>query len=228
LHLLGEDERALEEIRRSRRVFPSDSSLMHVEAAVLAALGRETELRRLEAEARITANYGFVLIDVSAEQLMHGDTARGRASARKAIDWFRIQPAADSVRYREPLFFARLLGGRRDELREYVTLPCDSLAIDCWTRRGVAAAFLGDTITATAAAATIERLNLTPPQRQAAAAISLASIHAALGDEDRAVGFIRDAFSKGQMWGGPTRALVVPFPRLQAHEGFRELMRPKG
>jgi hypothetical protein len=121
-----------------------------------------------------------------------------------------------------------LLGGRTDELREYVTLPCDSLAIDCWTRRGVAAAFLGDTATATAAAATIERLNLTPRLRQARAAIALASIQAALGDEDRAVVFIRDAFRKGQWWGWFTRANFAPFPRLQAHEGFRELMRPKG
>jgi len=228
LHLLGEDERALKEIRRSRRVFPSDILLMRVEAVILGALGRETDIHRLEQEANATPGYGTVLTDIAAEQFLRGDTVSGRATARKAIDWFRRQPAADSVGNSGQMFFARLLGGRPAELEVYVKFDCDSLAIDCWRQRGTAAALRGDTTMARAAVLTIQRMTLTPRLRQADASIALAQIFAALGDDDRATTYLRDSFSKGTPKGLVVRLLFAPFPKLQAHENFRELMRPKG
>ena len=201
---------------------------MRFEAVILAALGRKTDLQRLKQEANATRGYDSTLIAIAAEQLLHGDTVSGRATAREAIDWFRIQPAADSARNSGQMFFARLLGGRPAELEVYVKIDCDALAIDCWGQRGAAAALRGDTAMARAAALTIQRMALTPRLRQADASMALAQIFAALGDDDRAVTYLRDAFSKGTPWGFYARLPFAPFPRLQAHEGFMELMRPKG
>jgi hypothetical protein len=58
--------------------------------------------------------------------------------------------------------------------------------------------------------------------------MALAQIFAALGDDDRAVTYVRDAMSKGTGWGYFARLPFAPFLKLHAHEGFRELMRPKG
>jgi TolB-like protein len=228
LHLLGDDDHALEAVRQSRGMFPSDPALTSVEAAILAALGRKPDLERLKQEANGAPYYGLVLNEIAAEQFLRGDSVSGRATAREAIDWFRMQPGADSAANREPSFFAQVLGGRRADLEIYVKEECDSLAVGCWGRRGIAAALRGDMEGARAAAATIESLALTPRLTQARASLALTQIYASLGEEDRAVMYARDAFGKGESWGYNVRRSVAPFPRVQAHAGFRELMRPKG
>ncbi len=228
LHLIGDDEGALTEIRRVRTRFLGDPALMRFEGQFLAALGRRPELASLESEARSAPQFGEFLNDVATEQYLRGDSTDARVTAVRAVSWFRTQPAGDSSRGSMQGFRALLLAGKTAEYLREAPGACPTGSDICWTRRGLALALTGDAAGARAAMDTLQRTPLSPRLLQGRAAAGLAQIAAALGENDRAVGFLREALEQGFGWGTPVRQIVAPFPTLRAHPEFKALNRPKG
>jgi DNA-binding SARP family transcriptional activator/TolB-like protein len=235
-HLLGDYAEELKQAKAIRKRFPGVYWLLELEAAALAAMGREQELEKLKAEARdfentsgaIYGDYGNLLLTISADQLWHRSLSQATATASQAVAWFKSRPASEAERWRWRHASALLMAGRGTEARMLLPPACGPTDWECHTWQGVVAAAHGDTLSARRSLEVITMMGQSPRTERGSRALGSAAIAASLGEKDGAVEYLRRANSTGMPtwffhWG-----YAAFFRTLRGHGGFEEFMRPKG
>jgi DNA-binding SARP family transcriptional activator/TolB-like protein len=233
-HLLGAHVEELKAARAIRKRFPRVYWLLELEAAPLAALGRDEDLERLKAEARNfeagaeDGEYGSLLRNVAADQLWHGDSTKATRTAGEAVAWFesRPLPQAESLRWKHAAVL--LMAGRVTDVAALLPGVCAPTDWECHAWTGVVAWARKDTAAALRAEESLSRMRPTPRREEGPRAVGLAAIAAAQGKNDRAVEYLREAHARSiPVWAFHWRFAAF-FYRLRGHPGFEELMRPKG
>ncbi len=230
-HVLGENREALLMAEEGRRALPDAPSPLLAEAKVLAALGRVDEARVAIERARAQpesefAPYLSFYVAVCRELSARGDSAAAAAvgAAGSAL------PVPDSLTpyQRNARSGCLACAGRWGELRTmaqrlHAADPADWhwLAV-----AGIAAAHLADRSEAERVdrllAAIADRYSFGRPD------FYRARIAAALGQSDRAVGLLRQAFARGLSYLDAIEDHSLEFRSLAPRRDYQELMQPRG
>jgi DNA-binding SARP family transcriptional activator/TolB-like protein len=244
LHMLGEHDRELAAAERGRRQYPGNLAMDRIELFALAALGRVHEVNDLLDE--ITSlppapvrRPAATMIETALELRAHGYPAAARDVLGRALRWFATRPAGEQATelFRFDLAQALFAAGAWDSA--YVlTEPLarrhpDSLGYQGLL--GVLAARRGRRLEAEA----IDRrlAAITDPYAQGVPTYWRAAIATQLGQRDRAVELLGEAWAGGlvdairasrKMITGPTLHSDLYFESLRDYPPFQELVRPKG
>jgi TolB-like protein/tetratricopeptide (TPR) repeat protein len=241
-HLLGEDRRALRELRRFRQGNPQAHRAALAEAIALAGLGRTGEaVLTVESFTGWANSHAWAtwLNLLAAELRAHGDPAAARRVAESVVELLEnreiigtaARPGPRSV---PPLPYALLLAGRtadarrvaEAQLQEFPDVP--ALA----ALAGIAAAQDGDAEGARRHAATLEAMARQPPEygRRPGALLGLAQIAAVLGERQAAIARLRDAIAAGHTRGSTNYMLHSDpaFESLRGDPAFEKLLEPDG
>ena len=237
LHLLGEDAEALRVAIAGRKQYPDRLSALYNEALIRGALGQQTEVTRLLDESlllpsqpdRVNASPGEIMLTAGLELKAHGHDQASIPILDRAAEAFAREPELVRVtpENRKILIAIDLARGRDvqalAECREMERRrPSDTHTRWCL---GMLAARKGQRAIADSLIDVLERMSAgrLPPARR----LYQAEIAAALGDLERAVGFLRKGFASGLQFGVEHHA--NPFLRpLVAYPPFEELIKPKG
>ena len=217
-HLLGNHSDELREARQGRVQHPDLLATMHFEALALAALGRETALQTLLNQASSLApgpiwSYGSVAKVVALELRAHGGPEAAHAMLQRTIEWYRGRLSADpeQVDLRYGLASCLYLVGRWDQAREIAERLVAEIPDSGAPWRGVGTAsdfdFVG--LLGVIAARKGDREEAGRMSQRLAAlrtpftighpTLWRARIATLLGDQERAVGLLRNAISEGLM-----------------------------
>ncbi len=234
LHLLGEHREELGVGRRGRALQPEHLGVhLSNEARALAALGRTTELRRLmDALPGLPGMDGAggtsVMLTAARELRAHGHAAEARAMFDRLVAWDQRLPPDVRGPAQERWLLAQALAERGDCAAAATLLDrLIASAPDDLRYRGYAAlcaAALGDRLVATRTDAWLA--GLTRPYLRGEHTLWRARIAASLGERDRAVTLLRDAFAQGVPY---TAALHVDhgLAPLHGYAPYDEMLKPK-
>lgn len=236
LDVLGDYDEELAVARRARQAYPDVMWLRGKEARALVGLGRLDEVTALMNEALASsssrASTPASVIDAAAQALRaHGHKKESIEMADRAVEW-RASRVEGKSPADDPAAFASLAGSlyaaeRWDEARAIFErlAAADSTDMEVKGYLGVLAAREGKERDARRS---LEELRQSRrPYLYGGNLYWCACIAAQLGERDRAVQFLREAFSQG--------AAMAPLPRedmdlepLHGYKPFEELMKPKG
>jgi tetratricopeptide (TPR) repeat protein len=204
LHLLGEHERELTEVRRGQALHPEVPYLRLWEASALVALGRLEEAQQVVTQAMTLARVGYLdsgdlLIGTALELRVHGHREASVAMAERAIEWLRGGPPAQTNRKQARRQLARslLIAGH---WREAAPI-CRALArespddIEDAGTLGILAARRGARAEALRISEQLRHLDR--PNLLGRRTLMRARIAAWLGEQDEAVDLLREAFAQG-------------------------------
>jgi len=234
-HTLGNYSRELEIMRRCQELFPNLPTLRAREVRALAALGRVEEVRDVVDQSLATpSDYGspyYVIGAAAVELRAHGHPNESLEMADLAIDWCRSRPQeeAESEELRVCLAHALFYAERWDEARalfeELAAESPEDMDYTGWL--GTLAARRGDREEALRISAELEHLDR--PYMFGMNMYWCGCISALLGENERAVGFLREAFARGCRHGGDVNLHCdMDLESLRDYPPFQELMRPKG
>ena len=232
-HMLGEHEEELEAARRGREQFPDRLDVLRYEARALVALGRSDDVMRLMDEALAlpvlrSPGLGAVspadVLRVTALELRaHGHEGEATGLLERTIGWYE----ARSGEWRGALAQTLRYAGQWEEARELYREFAEQspAAYGNVGVLGVIAARLGEIEEARRIddrLAAIDR-----PYVFGGPMLWRARIAASLGERERAVNLLRDAFGRGTNYGiwlhrDPELASLRDYPP------FQDLLRPKG
>ena len=232
LHMLGEYDRELEESRRAQADTPGVLTFVEAELRALAALGRPAEVddivERSQSLPRTTGWFetpGDLMERTASELRAHSHPRESAAMAAKAIDWYRGRPAqaGGQPRHREGLARTLYLAGNwADSLALFDALAAEYPA-DLEYRGWLAqiAAHTGDGSRARSISDELERA--TRPTHRGWMTYARANIAAALGERERAVELLREAFTEG-LPHGPHLHQNADLAILADYEPYRRLL----
>jgi TolB-like protein/tetratricopeptide (TPR) repeat protein len=233
-HLLGEHTEELRVARRALEMF--GERVVSYQIQPLAAMGRFAELRDALAQ---TERYGMRTLadglrEAALELRAHGFADSADTYLREALDWGGRQSEVERERLQETIAYTLYVAGRPDSagvlyralLAEAPEPVDDRSRARVRTLRGqlgTIAAGLGDTEAAGRADAWLRDVDW--PLQRGSAHLWRARIAARLGEPDRAVAPLRQAFSEGLSFGvwlhrDPDLILLADPP------GFQALLRP--
>jgi DNA-binding SARP family transcriptional activator len=234
-HELGDHRSELRTARRSLALLPRTrhTNALLEEATALAALGRVAEVERRLDQWPSTPpgevpSTGEMLLIVALELRAHGQPQAGQSVLERVSEWYRSRPAEESsqggkfIALRD-LFSVQYYLGRWDEARAaYQRLALsDSSSVMARAALGALAARRGDR----PEAEQMDRWLAGRAVTGGAVPLARARIAALLGQRERAVTQLRQAFENG-------RRLWVHFdPDFESLRGFApfdELLRPIG
>jgi tetratricopeptide (TPR) repeat protein len=202
LHLLGEHERELTEVRRGQVLHPQLSYLRMWEASALIALGRLEEAERVVTQAMTLATVGYVdhgnlLVATALELRAHGHREASVRMAERAVAWLRGRPHDDARRTRRLLAQGLGVAERWDEAAPiHETLARETPDdLDCVGTLGILAAHRGERAQALRVSEKLRRLER--PYLMGENTLMRARIAAGLGEKDQAVELLRTAFAEG-------------------------------
>ena len=229
-HMLGDYRQELVNARRGRRLFPNLLTTLANEIRALAALGRVDDVQRdLDESMRLRSSgwftHLFVMVMTGQELRVHGHEAAAQRVFDRALTWYTALPSRD--RQADEWTYAGLLGalGRWKEARVLYEKVWGSdprnLQAAGWA--GEAAAAMGDRRGAMRVAAVLAAWPW--PYRLGLETDGRARIEAALGDRERAVALLREAFAQGRVYTVYTHWST---PGLWGYPPFLELLRPRG
>lgn len=208
--------------------------MLEAELRPLAALGRVDEVQALLDESlslpiEDDVTPANLMASVAAELRAHGYREASSQVADRTIGWLLAHPSrgAESRSQRFALALAYYEGGRWEEARTllqelYSETPDD---LDVQGYLGTLAAHTGNTGEALAISASLN--GLAAPRDFGGVPYREARIAALLGDRERAVALLQDAFARG-------REFTIFLHRdrdlesLSGYPPFEELLRPKG
>lgn len=232
-HMLGEYRKEIEVAKQGRKYFPDDLSYTEIEARALAALGKTGEVRRvIERCLNLEANSGrpgSVMMEAARELYAHGHKEASREFAARAIEWAEGRPEAERKSKAQQEFYAGALyfSRRWDEAGKIF----ESLAagepdnINYQGYLGTLAARRGDW---EGAMRVLEELRkLERPFLLGKHLWWQARIASLLGEKERAVALLREAFSQGLPYDVHLHREIDLEP-LWDYPPFKELLRPKG
>jgi tetratricopeptide (TPR) repeat protein len=245
LHMLGDYERELEYAELGLERFPDVGNIYLAKARALAAMGLAAEatevidaclsVRLREGGANIPGvnlNLGRVMTDTACELRAHGHRRPSDDMAARAVAWWEREASESDIEKRESedLFwqsYALFVAGRWDGARE----PLEELKERGWNPVFVAGA-LGVIAARTGNHEEARQLfdELPDPGDPLSASyrrVWRAAIAANLGEKDRAVDLLAEAFSQGMTYGLVFHSIVF-FEPLWDYPPFQELIEPKG
>ncbi|MFH1176511.1 MAG: serine/threonine-protein kinase [Acidobacteriota bacterium] len=232
-HMQGRYERELEEARRVREQFAENADVRYSEVSALAALGRLDELRRaLEEIAAAQMNRGTAadaMIFAAGELRAHGRREESLRLAERVVTWYRGRPAKEMAteEFRRGLAMALFWAERWEDSRalfESLVAGGSSRVGDAGMV-GITAARAGDRAAALKVAGDLERLDrkwLFGEETWYRACIA-----ASLGDKEKAMELLREAFAQGQAYGTSLHT-SLGLELLHGYPPFEEFLRPKG
>jgi TolB-like protein len=235
-HLLGEHTEELQVARRALETFGEPERVVSFQIQPLAAMGRFVELRDALAQ---TERYGVGmpadgLREAALELRAHGFADSADTYLREALDWYGRQSEAERERLKEAIVYTLYVAGRPDsagvlyhglltEAPEPVDDRSRARVRTLRGRLGTIAAGLGDTEAAGRTDAWLRDVDW--PLQRGSTSLWRARIAAQLGEPDRAVALLRQAFSEGAtfgVWVHRDPDLIL----LADHPGFQALLRP--
>jgi tetratricopeptide (TPR) repeat protein len=234
LHMLGQHERELREARKGREEYPEYFSALHNELVALVALGRVDQVREgVEQSRLLPPQPGWLppglMGNVAAELRRHGQREVSREIVQRAIDWYLMRPAeemGDPFRryslmemYYQAERFADAGPLAEELVAQYPT------NIDYLGYLGTLAARRGDRDEAMRIGDRLSQLN--DPYNHGHHLYWQSCIAAQLGDKERAMMLLRDAFSQGRsfdLW----LHRDMDLEPLWDYPPFMEFLRPKG
>lgn len=240
-HMLGDFEGELADSKIAEKQYPANFAVITCKARALASLGREKEIDDLFDRASAMSKHGTwevgsPLAVAAAEAEYHGYPAIAAKARKRTMDWLASQPA-DKMSVEPDLFgpaWFYLMAGAWPELsRRAKYLRARDPRKGSWLAyEGIAAAKLGDRATAMRVDSVLQILGKPEGDKgfgKMPLPISLyhrAEIAAGLGDKDRAIGLLTDAFANRLRYGvythpNPAFASVWRDPR------FIRLMAPR-
>ncbi|UCC74138.1 MAG: hypothetical protein JSV86_06145, partial [Gemmatimonadota bacterium] len=233
-HVLGDHRRELEMARRGRRQYPDLLSTLSYEVEALAALGRVAELsERLDESFTLPPQSGWtpagVMRRAAIELRAHGHPEAAREVLERAIAWYRARPSDEAAtrgrRYglARALYLAEQWGEAQSLFEGLAAERPESLNYKGYL--GVLAARRGEREGALRIEAQLRRLDR--PYLFGDHTYWRACIAALLGERERALSLLRDAFAQGVSYGAYLHAEYDLEP-LRDHQPFQELLRPKG
>ncbi|HSP94053.1 MAG TPA: serine/threonine-protein kinase [Thermoanaerobaculia bacterium] len=230
-HSQREYETELKVVEESLREYPDVAYFYECKAGALAALGRLTAADRVMDERLAAKAEGTPLrfMNVAAAELRaHGHREASLRMAERAVAWFRAQPDAAAAGYRLGLLAALAYAERSAESKAIADAllaesPNDSYRL---ARVGSSAAHLGDTARARQVEASLRDRKEDCTNRGEGAFLQ-AVIAAQLGEKERAVALLRDAFAQGYPFSIEIHRDIDIEP-LRGYRPFEELMKPKG
>jgi tetratricopeptide (TPR) repeat protein len=232
-HMLGEYRKELKVARLGRQYFPKNLYFPGAEARALAARGKTGEIRKvvegcLDVDAT-SGTPGGVMMEAALKLYAHGHKDASREFAAMAIEWAEGRPEAERKTDATRSFYADALylAGRFDEAGKiYGSLTSEQPDnIDYQGRLGSLAARRGDRDEAMRISeelAVIDRRFLFGRPTYWRACIA-----ALLGEKERAVALLKEAFSQGRRYGVSLHRDIDLEP-LWEYPPFKDLLRPKG
>jgi len=233
-HMLGDHERELREAQRGREQYPEHLSVLNSELRALVALGRIDEVRDGIEESRLLPPQPgwlppIVAGNIAAELRTHGHREVAVEIAQRGIDWYLMRSAEEMAaperrygltqlyylaeRFDDALPLARQLSG------EFPT------NIDYRGNLGTLVARRGDSHEARRISDSLN--DLADPYNHGRHTYWQACIAAQLGEVERAMMLLRDAFSQGRRYDLWLHRDLDLAP-LHTYPPFQEFLRPKG
>jgi serine/threonine protein kinase/DNA-binding SARP family transcriptional activator/tetratricopeptide (TPR) repeat protein len=234
LHMVGDYPTELRQARRAREAYPDQLMMLAAELRALAALGRIDDVAQgisesllLPPEGPLTA--GAIMGEVAAELRAHGYREASLGVADQALRWFRSRPAEEAAMFRTRvgLAHAMYLAERWEEAHTaFLELAAEAPQdVTVQGFLGVLAARRGDREEALRIGDRLERI--TDPYDIGRDTYLQATIAAQLGDLDRAMVLLREAYARGR----PHSVFLhreMDLEPLRDSAPFQEFIKPKG
>ncbi len=232
-HLLGEYQKETEVAKQGKKYFPKDLRFARIEARALAARGRIEEVGKvIEGSLEVDTTRGTpggVMMEAARELYAHGYREASREFAARAIGWAESRPEAERTTETHQVFYAEALyfAGRLDEAgRIFESLAAEHPEnINFLGYLGTLAARRGDREVAMRIFEKLGKL-----ERPFLLGDNLwwqARIASLLGDKERAVALLGEAFNQGFTYGVDLHR-EIDLESLWDYPPFKELLRPKG
>jgi tetratricopeptide (TPR) repeat protein len=227
-HYTGRFQEELEVARHGMAKNSNTWSLRRFEIRALAAMDRMNEIGPLVAELEgmepaFGVNPGDQLSYAAADLGRLGKPEYGQDLARRALSWWQDR---DPDAFLADRAAALLFLGQSEEALSLIGLILDQDpgAMDARGLHGIALAQLGNRPGAESEMAWLEELEI--PYQLGRNTEWRAAILAHLGDRNGAAQLVGQSLEEGRMW----RAIQTDwrFAPLWGHEGFEEVMAPKG
>jgi serine/threonine protein kinase/tetratricopeptide (TPR) repeat protein len=226
LYMLGVYEEALDVIHLARKHFPDESSNLRYEAILQAAIGNIQEVNRVIDESYNLSGSapGSVMIGAATALRVHGHKKVAHEALRRALEWYKSRISGDhQYSIAQVLYLDEQWAEAQQYFEQlYREYPDNQ---DYLGYTGVVAARLGDREKANTV---LEKFySKDEPYLFGSHLHWCARIAAVLGEHQRAVDLLREAY--GQGWGyGMYELLEMDFKSLRNYQPYIELMRPKG
>ena len=232
-HMLGEYKKEIKTAKRGNSHFPKDLRFARIEVRALAALGKINKVRKVvEGCLKVDATSGTpggVMREAALELYAHGHKDASREFAAMAIEWAEGRPEAEKKTEARRRFYANALyfAGRWDEAGTiFESLAAeDPEDIDYQGYLGTLAARNGDRQEAMNIFEGLGKLDR--PFLLGNHLYWQACIASLLGEKDRAVALLKEAFSQGLEYGIFLHRDIDLEP-LWDYPPFKDILRPKG
>lgn len=205
-HTLGQHDEELNVAQRARSLFPNDLGTLGYELCALSALGKTQEVEQgldecLSIPAPPNTDRGVTMRDGALELRAHGFTDASRDALERTLAWYRTRTPAQLKKLRFGLGQTQYLALQFEEARKTfeVLLKESPDNIDYHGYLGVLAARRNDRNEALKFSSWLESLNR--PYLFGQHLIWRAEIAALLGEQERAVMLLREAFAQGAVHG---------------------------
>jgi serine/threonine protein kinase/DNA-binding SARP family transcriptional activator len=233
-HLVGEHQLELAEARRARQTYPDRQRLLICELRALVALGRLDDVDRVLDESLLLPQEGMVsaaivMMQAARELRAHGYRDASLDAAARAVRWFDTRPPSEqtTARFKTGLADALYLAERWEQARALaeesaLANPGD---VNAQGFLAVLAARLGGRDEALSISERLE--GMAGPYGFGSDVYWQACIASLLGDRERAMVFLREAYVRGR----PFSILLhtdMDLEHLRDYRPFQEFIRPKG
>jgi tetratricopeptide (TPR) repeat protein len=231
--MLGNYKQELKEMRKGQKYYPNSLRFYIIEARALAALGKLDGVREVIEESLVIVPSerhipGDVMLETAWELRAHGHMEAYQEIANQAVGWFknRLQMRGVNEKMRHDLATALYTAEKWEEAESmFEELKQDYPEnIQYQGRIGLLAARKGERTKALAIfeeLESIERRYLFGEHTYMRARIA-----SVLGEKERAVLLLQDAFVQGLVYGSYLRQ-EMDFEPLRSYKPFQELLKPK-
>ncbi len=233
-HLLGRYEEQFEVAEQGLAQHPDVITMLRRVLGALAALGRVDEVHTRSAEIfsyspRGATTPALVMVQTGLELIAHGYPQPGRDILEGQVEWYRARPPADAAvpRTRNRLAYTLAALERWDEARPILEQLVADFPDNLGNRGllGIVAAGQGNRDEAIEIRDLLERLDR--PYLRGSNLQWAAHVSAMLGEKERAVRLLGDAFARGVPF-TLTHHRDPAFASLRDYPPFQEFLRPKG
>ena len=232
-HMLGNYKKELKVIKIGEKYYPKRLWFRAAEARALAPPGKINELKKVIEEClsmELTGGTpGDIMLEAAEELYAHGRRDASREIYARTIKWYRSRPENEKKTegYQFSLAIAHYFGGQWEEARKiFETLAAEHPDnIDYQGYLGTLAVRRGDreeAVKISEELGKIDRRFLFGGNTYWRACIA-----ALLGEKDRAVALLKEAFGQGRSYGVSLHRDINLEP-LWDYPLFKELLRPKG
>jgi len=200
LHILGEHDRELEQIRAVSAVIPNPGAVLPLEIRALAAAGRIEELERVLDRTVSTpaarSLTGRLMLEAAAELRAHGQRPTSIELAERAVRWVEHRPPNPGLESGSSILRDALCAAERwPEARELWKGTTDADDLEVWGTVGWLSARVRDEAQADEAESRLRQAQ--GPYLYGEPLLQQARIRAHRGQRNRAMELLCDAFASG-------------------------------